>query len=469
MKQGYAPTWGWYKEKSEEGYFYDFYAITKKYIVLYDGAELLDEGILSATDILDLNSFSVDGTGKVALANGGSLQAPKVMGDLHIDASNVAGFDTTYTMADAIQSQDVSELNLISDSHLFNASLADNGSDVVMTMKSFDDVVDNKSLASFLTNNYAAGNNEAFFSELKSFGDAAAFTSAVNSIMASDVITKFAHEDISAMREINFTMNAAMFANDDKQVFETQGTVNGFNFKDNNNSSGQYALGTKRISPNWKVGYAMSKANINTDNDNDTTRHNEMFHVFAPIGYERNGIKLISTPQIGFARGHYTRKGYNDTSYNGVIEKRIFALMNEARYPIEVGSFEIAPTVEFNAIAFNQRGSEGNKAYALTMPSDNQLSVEAGLGLHANKQIGNVNLNAGLMVYKEFADPYNVKMGMRGMDGSFNLYDDTNEYRGVATFGFDYDMNEWNLYGTVQHFMESDTHTNVKTGLKYKF
>ncbi|MBO5997626.1 MAG: autotransporter domain-containing protein, partial [Alphaproteobacteria bacterium] len=122
-----------------------------------------------------------------------------------------------------------------------------------------------------------------------------------------------------------------------------------------------------------------------------------------------------------------------------------------------------------NAIAFNQRGSEGNKAYALTMPSDNQLSVEAGLGLHANKQIGNVNLNAGLMVYKEFADPYNVKMGMRGMDGSFNLYDDTNEYRGVATFGFDYDVNEWNLYGTVQHFMESDTHTNVKTGLKYKF
>ncbi|MBO5997513.1 MAG: hypothetical protein J6P93_03210 [Alphaproteobacteria bacterium] len=456
----------------------------------YEEGDLLDELPVSPLSTTALSTTQSESPKVVTLNSGvnyisegnASFEAEGniVSGSVIAGLSNVMDGNSFVYTADGrgngaiIGNGDSSMLSLDSASYLFDASFQTNannanGFDIVMTMKSFDDVVDNKSLASFLTNNYAAGNNEAFFSELKSFGDAAAFTSAVNSIMASDVITKFAHEDISAMREINFTMNAAMFANDDKQVFETQGTVNGFNFKDNNNSSGQYALGTKRISPNWKVGYAMSKANINTDNDNDTTRHNEMFHVFAPIGYERNGIKLISTPQIGFARGHYTRKGYNDTSYNGVIEKRIFALMNEARYPIEVGSFEIAPTVEFNAIAFNQRGSEGNKAYALTMPSDNQLSVEAGLGLHANKQVGNVNLNAGLMVYKEFADPYNVKMGMRGMDGSFNLYDDTNEYRGVATFGFDYDVNDWNLYGTVQHFMESDTHTNVKTGLKYKF
>ena len=73
---------------------------------------------------------------------------------------------------------------------------------------------------------------------------------------------------------------------------------------------------------------------------------------------------MISTPQIGFARGHYTRKRYNGTSYEGVIEKRIFALMNEARYPMTVGKVEIAPTVEFNAIAYNTKGSEDEKAYA---------------------------------------------------------------------------------------------------------
>ena len=291
----------------------------------------------------------------------------------------------------------------------------------------------------------------------------------MDSLTGQDTIAKFTHEDLTAMREVNFTMNEAMFKNDDKPMFETQGAVNGFSFKDDNHSNGQYALGTKRIAPRWKIGYAMSNTKINTDDEHDTTRHNQVFQVFAPIGYENSGIKLISTPQIGFARGHYTRKGYNDTSYKGVIEKRIFALMNEARYPTQIAGIEIAPTVEFNAIAYNQKGSEDNKAYSLTMPSDNNVSVEAGLGLYANKTIGNMKLNAGLMMYREFADPYNVKMGMEGMEGTFKLYDDNREYRGVASFGFDYDLNAWNVYGKVQHFMETDTHTNMKAGLKYRF
>ena len=178
---------------------------------------------------------------------------------------------------------------------------------------------------------------------------------------------------------------------------------------------------------------------------------------------------MISTPQIGFARGHYTRKGYNGTSYEGVIEKRIFALMNEARYPMTVGKFEIAPTVEFNAIAYNTKGSEDDKAYSLTMPSDNSLSVEAGLGIYAKRNIGNMKFNAGLMVYREFADPYNIKMGMNGMEGTFDLYDDRNEYRGVASFGFGYDVGKLNVYGNVQHFMETDTNTKFKAGLKFGF
>ena len=156
-------------------------------------------------------------------------------------------------------------------------------------------------------------------------------------------------------------------------------------------------------------------------------------------------------------------------SYKGIIEKRIFALMNEARYPVDVMGITFAPTVEFNAIAYNQKGSEDNKQYALTMPSENQLSVEAGMGLYANKQIGRVNFNTGLMMYKEFADPYNVKMGMQGMEGTFNLYDEDREYRGVASFGFNYGVNAWDIYGKVQHFIENDNHTNVKAGLKYTF
>ena len=172
---------------------------------------------------------------------------------------------------------------------------------------------------------------------------------------------------------------------------------------------------------------------------------------------------------MGYARGHYNRKGFNDTTYEGYIEKRIIALTNEARYPMQFGNVELAPTVELNAIAYNQKGKEDDKAYALTIPSENNLSVEAGLGLHAKSQIGNLKLNGGLMVYQEFADPYNIKMGMQGMEGTFDLYDNRSKYRGVGTFGFDYSVGDLNMYGNLQHFIEDDNHTKFKTGLKFKF
>ena len=431
-----------------------------------NGGTLFNDGIVSATN-LNFDAFG----GNVVATNTSKFNVKDdLSGTLNIaDTSVQKGFDTTYQLTDVIQAGNTDNLKLVSQSALFNAELSDNKHDIVMTMKLFDELTDNKSLASFLEKNYASGNNEAFFNDIKSIGNATAFTSAMDSLTGRDTIAKFTHEDLTAMREVNFAMNELMFANNDKPMFETNGSLNTFNFKNDSNSSAQYALANKRISPRMKIGYAMSTTNLNTDNDNDTTRRNSVFQVFAPISYDRSGWQMIATPQIGFARGHYTRKGYNGTSYEGIIEKRIFALMNEARYPMTVGKFELAPTVEFNAIAYNTKGSEDEKAYSLTMPSNNSLSVEAGLGIYAKRNIGNMKFNAGLMVYREFADPYNIKMGMNGMEGTFDLYEDRNEYRGVASFGFGYDVGKLNVYGNVQHFMETDTNTKFKAGLKFGF
>ena len=374
---------------------------------------------------------------------------------------------------------DTSDLTLQSASYMFNAFWGknennENGVDIVMTRRSFNDLVANKSLAGFLEMNYAAGNGEGFFNMLKNIGTASEFAGTLSDITAKDTFSRFAYEDLTAMREVNFAMNEAMFANDDKPLFETTGSVNGFGFKSDNNSQSQYALATKRVSPRFKVGYAMSNTTLNSDDDNDTTRRNQLFQVFAPIGYERAGVKLISTPQIGFARGHYTRASDGNGSYKGVIEKRTFALMNEARYPMSFGKYEVAPTVEFNAIAYNQKGREDAKAYALTMPSDTNVSIEGGVGLRLSRaaEFGHdskLSMTAGVMMYREFADPYNIKMGMQGMEGSFELYDERSPYRAVASFGFGYDLGSVNMYGSIQHYMQSDTYTKAKAGFKLGF
>ena len=148
--------------------------------------------------------------------------------------------------------------------------------------------------------------------------------------------------------------------------------------------------------------------------------------------------------------------------------------MNEARYPMSFGKYEVAPTVEFNAIAYNQKGREDTKAYALTMPSDTNVSIEGGVGLRLSRaaEVGHdskLSMTAGVMMYREFADPYNIKMGMQGMEGSFDLYDERSPYRAVASFGFGYDLGSVNMYGSIQHYMQSDTYTKAKAGIKLGF
>lgn len=456
---------------SINGTSYTGNAPSGNFIVLENNASLATSGTLSSSGALDLNAFSPDGTGRISLMPNGRVEGESISGDLHIDASNVTnGFKTAYTLSDAVKAKETSNLNLISDSALFNADLADNGEDVIMQMKSFDQVTANKSLADFLTANYAAANNETLFNELKSIETQKALSSAVKSITGAEIMTRFANEDLTAIRDVNQTMNSLMFANNDKPMFEATGALDTFSFKNNDQSSAQYALANKRITPRLKIGYAMSNTNMSTDDDHDTTRRNNIFQVFTPVNYDRFGWQFISTPQIGYARAHYTRQGWNSMSYDGILEKRIFALMNEARYPIDLGKWGVSPTVELNAIIYNQRGHEDKKAFALRIPSDNSVSLEAGLGFYLQRKLGDLNVSMGLMLYREFADPYTMKAGMQEMNGTFDLYDEKySPYRGTASFLFGYDLGSFNLYGSLKHFIENDTHTHLKAGVKYAF
>ncbi len=425
--------------------------------------------MLSAGDAV----YAVSGSGTV------DVEDFQIVGKAVVDSNTVKGSNATqYVLSGQgegafIGNGDNSALSAVSGSALFDVMLTQNdvnekGVDIQMTMKSFDEFTDNKSLSDFLTSNYTSGRNGAFFDEMKAIGSAGALTSALNSLTGAEMITRFANEDLTAMRQVNQSMNNMMFANTDTEKFDAHGSLNHFGFKNDNNSAAQYTLTNRRVAPGMKIGYAMSQTTTNTK-DGNNSRQNTAFQVFMPISYNKSGWQMIATPQMGYARAHYTRSGFNGSSYDGVIEKRTLALMSEARYPIDLGGIELAPTLEFNAIAYNQKGKEDTKAYSLTMPSDNNLSIEAGLGLHAKRKMGPLDLTAGLMVYREFADPYNIKMGMNGMDGTFNLYDDVSAYRGTASLGFDYTVGEMNMYGNLQHFMQDDSYTNIKTGVKYTF
>ena len=407
----------------------------------------------------------------------GRLIAGSVIGGV----SNVVGSnDTSYVASGfgegaVIGNGDDSLLSITSDSYMFDASFKKNaqnanGLDIVMNMKSFDEITDNHSLAEFLQNNYAKGNNVALFDALKVSKDAVSFTSALNNIIGKNVISKFNYEDLSAMRDLNFALNEEMFnAPKDLQVSQKIGSVNTFSFKADEKSNTQYGLMNRYLTANLRLGYGVAFTNLRTNDSNDNTRQDTMVQFFTPIGYETNGIQMISSPRFGYAKGHYTRQGF-DGSYKGTLEKRIFGLTNEARYPIDLGVAIVEPAVEFNAIGYTQKGSEDDKAYSLNIQKRTTYSVESGIGLYAKKSISNWNVRTGLMYYHEFANPYDIYVGIRGMDGSFKMTDDTvDRNRAVAIFDLKYDLNGLSVYGNLRQFIQNENNTVVKAGLKLSF
>lgn len=447
-------------------------SVTRSTLIVLNGANLINSGIMQ------MQSLNLNATGGNVVAGLGSqfVVDNELSGDLNISSELVQnGNQTTYIAENMIDAGDVSGLNVRSASAMFNASLADNGHDVVMQMKDFNELTDNASLAAFLKNNYTNGNGTELFSTLKSIDNMSAFNNTLSGLTGLNTFTQFAHEDLSAMREISFSMNNKLFENSGRDSFDISDSTGYFSFSnDHNGGSGRYGISSDKISDNWKLGYGMAMANINTGDGDNMHRQNNVWLFYMPATYTNNDIELVIAPKAGFAHSEYNRRGYNNINYEGYIEKRIFGLMNDLRYPLTFGNWTFAPDLAFNAIVYDQSGHEDEQAFSLVIPDDRTVSVETGLGFYTKyeKQLSDgsrFKLNSGLMVYREFGDTYDIKLGMRGMDGTFSLYNNDYEYRGAATLGFDYKSGRFSLYGNAQYFVDSDAYTNVKAGFRLHF
>ena len=422
---------------------------------------------------LNLNDF-----GGTVVASGTSqfIVEGSISGDLAINNNVIEnGFDTTYRVSNMIQAEDANGLNLLSQSALFDATL-ENEHDAVMTMKSFNDVVENQSVADFLKQNYAAENNEQLFGMLKNKETLAALNNTLDSLIGSDMFNRFTFEDLTMMRDLNADMNNTLFTNNDKHL-QIAGNITPWNFDGNTGSNARYALYNTTFSRgSLGLGIAFSDIRSNNGRNDKDSRYDQTFQMSVPMGYKTNGIKFISTPRFGYAYGTYDRTGYEGKNYDGKIEKRMFGLMNEARYPISFGNWSIAPAVEFNALGYHIKGKEDVKEYSLNINSQNNYSVESGLGLYANRELkptknSTLKLNAGVAVYHEFADPYALELGMNGMDGSFTVRDERRkDNRAVIRTGFDYGLgDDITLIGSFATYIDGTTHNNANLDFKYNF
>lgn len=455
------------------------------FIKVENGATFHNNGQVSSASAINFNVMSAANTGTIMLARGGSFEAPEISGEITAAADIVTeGNETTYVNENSFVGQD-SGIKLNSGSYLFDAYLVTNeagNQDVVMTMKNFADVVDNGSVANFLSSNYTLGTNMDMYSILKAAGDATSFTTAVAEQMGLNLIPSFAKQNMDIVKAVNRHMSQTLFANqssnDVRAMFDfvydyrEQDGVNMLSGYEDNAATA-YALFDRKYNNNFRYGLGVSFTRYESDYDNGSRRDEVVAQVLAPLIYTTEGLKAVSMPRLGIGWGEYKRRIGSDES-KADVKNYYYGITNEVRKEIDFGTVTLEPTAEFNILGLYQDSTKEKNG--LEVKSANNLSVEGGIGLYARKSFSimeenDLTLRAGGSWYHEFNNPYQAaRARIAGMLGSYQMDTyDVERDRGILSVRMDYKHDRFDFYFEANKFLEEDDGYALSAGLGYKF
>lgn len=455
------------------------------FIKVENGATFHNNGQVSSASAINFNVMSAANTGTIMLARGGSFEAPEISGEITAAADIVTeGNETTYVNENSFVGQD-SGIKLNSGSYLFDAYLVTNeagNQDVVMTMKNFADVVDNGSVANFLSSNYTLGTNMDMYSILKAAGDATSFTTAVAEQMGLNLIPSFAKQNMDIVKAVNRHMSQTLFANqssnDVRAMFDfvydyrEQDGVNMLSGYEDNAATA-YALFDRKYNNNFRYGLGVSFTRYESDYDNGSSRDEVVAQVLAPLIYTTEGLKAVSMPRLGIGWGEYKRRIGSDES-KADVKNYYYGITNEVRKEIDFGTVTLEPTAEFNILGLYQDSTKEKNG--LEVKSANNLSVEGGIGLYARKSFSimeenDLTLRAGGSWYHEFNNPYQAaRARIAGMLGSYQMDTyDVERDRGILSVRMDYKHDRFDFYFEANKFLEEDDGYALSAGLGYKF
>lgn len=455
------------------------------FIKVENGATFRNNGQVSSASAMNFNLMSAANTGTIMLARGGSFEAPEISGEITAAADIVTeGNETTYVNENSFVGQD-SGIKLNSGSYLFDAYLVTNeagNQDVVMTMKNFADVVDNDSVANFLSSNYTLGTNMDMYSILKAAGDATSFTTAVAEQMGLNLIPSFAKQNMDIVKAVNRHMSQTLFANqssnDVRAMFDfvydyrEQDSVNMLSGYEDNAATA-YALFDRKHNNNFRYGLGVSFTRYESDYDNGSSRDEVVAQVLAPLIYTTEGLKAVSMPRLGIGWGEYKRRIGSDES-KADVKNYYYGITNEVRKEIDLGTVTLEPTAEFNILGLYQDSTKEKNG--LEVKSANNLSVEGGIGLYARKSFSimeenDLTLRAGGSWYHEFNNPYQAaRARIAGMLGSYQMDTyDVERDRGIFSVRMDYKHDRFDFYFEANKFLEEDDGYALSAGLGYKF
>ena len=441
----------------------------------------------NAGELTVVGTLNFDELGTTTLSDGGVFRAETISGLLYVSGNTVSkGFETTYVQESALEAEDMSGLTLLSTTPLFTASTVQNAAgatDVVMTFNGFDQVMADQEMAEFLNQNYALGANAAFFEQVKTLSSASDIEKATAALTGSDILPVLQQENFGVMRSINRAINEELFTTrgDTRSIVaydllyqhrQTKGVITGYD--DFANSI--YGLFDKKVGKNTRAGWGLSVTHLYSDYDNDATRNDLMVQVFFPSTFQIDDTTtLVATPRIGYADSKYKRYA-GGHHYTGRPDSWIFGVGNEIRRQYQAGFVTLEPTIELNLLGYMQDKIHEGGIGGITLKRQMYTSFEGGIGLYARKDMTlaeghKLGIRAGGSYYREFLNPaHDMRASVQGMQGLYSIRGiPTERSRGLVSVSAEYEWQNLTLSTEFVSFIESDTRSQLRAGIRFNF
>lgn len=415
---------------------------------------------------------------QVKFGSNARFVADEIAGTASVSADTVKQSNRTQFVLSGNFEGNTDRLNVRSESYLFDADF--DGEKTTLNMKKFAEVENNASIAGFLQNNYGRNNNSDLFDELKSASSQKELTKRISQISGRDVIPTMAEQNLALMKDLHRQFDNAWFnaAPDDKLIA-------GFNYYDrerggygnfagsDDNAVSLFGIFRNNEGKNVSYGLGWSISKFDSKYDNGGKKDEVIAEILLPFGFGNENFRFLGNMYGGYGNGEYKRYAEGGR-FTGDVENYYYGVNNELRGSFDAGfGISLQPTAEFNVAGLYQSGIDDS---GLKTGHNNNLSVESGFGLYAEKEFlfndeNSLRLRFGGTWYHEFNDKYQtVKARLDGMEGCFAM--DRAEYekdRGLFSLNGEYRNGGFSFYGETAFEAGRSDNWIFNTGFKYAF
>lgn len=453
-----------------------------KFIYIDASSSMVNDGEITVNTAFDVSSL---GNGKFILGKNGKITAEEIKGNITADADITSGgFDKTYYNKDAFSGK-TDEIKLASGSALFDAVIK--GCNIVMTMKDFDEVVQDKSVADYLQQNYEAQRNAKFFDALKLYSSAQSLNRSLNQQLGFSLLPNFTQENMNVFRSLSNLVTDTMFSQDLTnermmvgydylgQNRSGKGRVTGYE----NTANSSYFLADAKLNNRQRFGLGVALTRFNSDYDDDSSRKATFAQALGSYMHDfGNRWKYAGLLRAGYADGDYKRQS-GGTRIGGDTSDILYGFNNELRYSYDLGLAVLEPQFELNASGYYQRKikEDDAKTNALQIKGTNNLSLESGAGLYLSKEAvygenGRLKGRLGGSYYRELSQPYHTMRARVNDTEGYYLIESSDIFdrnRTILRADIALSYKAWEFYLRGSRFMEDKHTTVINAGIKYNF